>query len=65
MERLNEIDGLSCSKPEGAFYVFPRIHGLDSRWKTDMDFVLHLLRETGVLTGKWSGFDTVYGSRHF
>jgi tyrosine/nicotianamine family aminotransferase len=64
-KRLNEIDGLSCSKPEGAFYVFPRIHGVGSRWKTDMDFVLHLLRETGVLTVNGSGFDTVYGSGHF
>ena len=64
-KRLNEIDGLSCSKPEGAFYVFPKIHEAGSRWKTDMDFVLHLLKETGVLTVNGSGFDTVYGSGHF
>jgi aspartate/methionine/tyrosine aminotransferase len=64
-KRLNEIDGISCSKPEGAFYVFPKIHGLGSRWKTDLDFVLHLLKETGVLTVNGSGFDTVYGAGHF
>ncbi len=64
-KRLNEIDGLSCSKPEGAFYVFPKIHEVGSRWRTDMDFVLHLLRETGVLTVNGSGFDTTYGSGHF
>jgi tyrosine/nicotianamine family aminotransferase len=64
-KRLNEIEGLTCSKPEGAFYVFPKIHEVGSKWKTDMDFVLHLLKETGVLTVNGSGFDTVYGSGHF
>ena len=64
-KRLNEIEGLSCAKPEGAFYVFPKIHEVGSRWKTDMDFVLHLLKETGVLTVNGSGFDTIYGSGHF
>ena len=64
-KRLNEIEGISCAKPEGAFYVFPKIHEVGSRWKTDMDFVLHLLKETGVLTVNGSGFDNVYGSGHF
>ena len=64
-KRLNEIEGLSCAKPEGAFYVFPKIHEVGSRWKTDMDFVLHLLNDTGVLTVNGSGFDTIYGSGHF
>ena len=64
-KRLNEIEGISCAKPEGAFYVFPKIHEVGSRWKTDFDFVLHLLKETGVLTVNGSGFDTVYGAGHF
>jgi len=64
-KRLNEIEGISCAKPEGAFYVFPKIHEVGSRWKTDMDFVLHLLRDTGVLVVNGSGFDTVYGVGHF
>ena len=28
VDRLNAIDGISCRKPEGAFYVFPNIVGL-------------------------------------
>jgi aspartate aminotransferase len=28
VERLNAIDGITCHKPEGAFYVFPNISGL-------------------------------------
>lgn len=63
-KRLNEIDGISCAKPEAAFYVFPRIHCVGSRWKTDMDFTLSLLRETGVLFVHGSGFDPVYGAGH-
>ena len=63
-KRLNEIEGISCAKPEAAFYVFPKIHGVGSRWKTDMDFALDLLKETGVLFVHGSGFDPVYGAGH-
>jgi len=64
LKRLNEIDGISCVKPEGAFYVFPKIHGVERRWKTDMEFALQLLKETGVLLVHGSGFDPIYGFGH-
>jgi len=64
-KRLNEMEGISCAKPEAAFYVFPKIHAAGSKWKTDREFVLELLKETGVLFVHGSGFDTVYGSGHF
>jgi alanine-synthesizing transaminase len=63
-KRLNEIEGLSCAKPEGAFYVFPKIHAVGSKWKTDMEFALDLLKETGVLFVHGSGFDPKYGAGH-
>ncbi len=63
-KRLNEIEGVSTAKPEGAFYIFPKIHQVGSRWKTDMEFVLELLKETGVLIVNGSGFDPVYGKGH-
>ncbi len=63
-KRLNEIEGISTTKPDGAFYIFPKIHGVGSRWKNDMEFVVDLLRETGVLTVNGSGFDAVYGAGH-
>ncbi|MEM0357716.1 MAG: aminotransferase class I/II-fold pyridoxal phosphate-dependent enzyme [Candidatus Bathyarchaeia archaeon] len=63
-KRLNEIEGISCTKPEGAFYVFPKIHYVGSKWKTDLDFVLELLKETGVLFVHGSGFCPVYGAGH-
>jgi len=63
-KRLNEIEGISSTKPEGAFYIFPKIHDVGTRWKTDMQFVIELLRETGVLVVNGSGFDPVYGAGH-
>jgi tyrosine/nicotianamine family aminotransferase len=64
LKRLNEIDGISCVKPEGAFYVFPKIHGVGRRWRTDLEFVLELLKKTGVLLVHGSGFDQNYGAGH-
>jgi alanine-synthesizing transaminase len=63
-KRLNEIEGISATKPEGAFYIFPKIHEVGTRWKTDMEYVVQLLRETGVLIVNGSGFDPVYGKGH-
>jgi aspartate/methionine/tyrosine aminotransferase len=63
-KRLNEIKGISTTKPEGAFYIFPKIDYIGTRWKTDMDFVVDLLKETGVLIVNGSGFDPVYGKGH-
>jgi len=62
VKRLNEINGISCKLPNGAFYTFPKI--LLSRWKNDKDFVLDLLNKTGVLTVHGSGFGE-FGKGHF
>jgi tyrosine/nicotianamine family aminotransferase len=63
-KRLNEIKGISCTKPEGAFYVFPKIHAVGRKWKTDIEFALELLKDTGVLLVHGSGFDPIYGAGH-
>jgi len=65
MKRLDAIDGITCAKPEGAFYVFPKINLKNSRWKSDADFVIELLNTTGVVTVHGSGFGKEYGSDHF
>ncbi len=62
VKRLNEIDGISCKLPNGAFYTFPKI--LHNRWKDDKDFVLSLLDKTGILTVHGSGFGES-GRGHF
>jgi aspartate/methionine/tyrosine aminotransferase len=55
-ERLNAMPGVSCVAPVAAFYAMPRVELPPS--KTDEDFVLALLRATGVLTVYGSGFGT-------
>ena len=62
VKRLNEIDGISCKLPNGAFYTFPKI--LHNCWKDDKDFVLDLLDKTGILTVHGSGFGEL-GKGHF
>ncbi|MFX1475840.1 MAG: aminotransferase class I/II-fold pyridoxal phosphate-dependent enzyme [Promethearchaeota archaeon] len=63
-KRLNEIEAISAAKPEGAFYIFPSID-LQNRWKNDEQFVMELLKKTGVLVVFGSGFDPVFGAGHF
>lgn len=55
VEALNACPGLSCHRPEGAFYVFPNIAGClgrtspgGRRLQTDEDFTLALLEESHV-----------------
>ena len=52
---LNDIPGLSCLAPDGAFYVFPSCAGLIGKTtpegkilKTDMEIVMHFLDAAGV-----------------
>ncbi|UCF49382.1 MAG: aminotransferase class I/II-fold pyridoxal phosphate-dependent enzyme, partial [Thermoplasmatales archaeon] len=65
-KRLNEIEGISTAKPEGAFYIFPKIEAMNNGiWKTDKEFVLDLLNEAHVLVVHGSGFCETYGKNHF
>jgi alanine-synthesizing transaminase len=63
VKRLNEMPGLSCSNPKGAFYAFPKIE--DNRFGNDKEFVTKLLESKGVLTVHGSGFGEQYGNGHF
>jgi len=63
VRRLNEMPGLSCSNPKGAFYAFPKIE--DNKFGSDKEFVTKLLESKGVLTVHGSGFGEQYGSGHF
>ncbi|MHC1739239.1 MAG: aminotransferase class I/II-fold pyridoxal phosphate-dependent enzyme [Ignavibacteriaceae bacterium] len=61
VEMLNAIDGITCVKPEGAFYAFPQLHMTHS----DNHFVAELIRETGVVVVPGTGFGQVPGTQHF
>jgi len=51
--RLNEIDGISCHMPEGAFYLFPNISGLS---KGSEEFCESLLLEKKILARPGTAF---------
>jgi aspartate/methionine/tyrosine aminotransferase len=57
---LNEIEGFSCKKPHGAFYVFPNtsVTGMDSKKLGD-----HLLYNAGVAVLPGISFGK-YGENH-
>ena len=61
--RLNAIPGLSCVAPRGAFYAMPKVEL--PKGKTDVDFVLGLLRAKGILCVYGSGFGTALDEGFF
>ena len=54
MDRLAAMPGIGCVGPTAAFYAMPRVQVPAGR--TDEDYVLSLLRATGVLCVYGSGF---------
>ncbi len=59
VKELNNIKGISCLNPNGAFYVFPnckKLLGKKTKLKTDTAFVEKLLEETGVAVVQGSAF---------
>ena len=59
VKSLNSIKGITCIKPNGAFYVFPSCRGLlnkKTKLKTDTDFVKKLLEKSNVAVVQGSAF---------
>ena len=55
-ELLNKIDGVSCTKPKGALYLFPKLDIKRFNVRDDMQFVLDFLLAEKVLTVQGTGF---------
>ena len=59
VKSLNNINGISCLKPNGAFYVFPNCKKLlnkKTKLKKDTDFVQKLLEKQNVAAVQGSAF---------
>ena len=62
VDRLNKIEGITCLKPEGAFYVFPNISNLLNKTyngkliNTDIELADYLLDEAKIAVVPGSAF---------
>jgi aspartate aminotransferase len=57
LNALNEIPGLRCPPPEGAFYAFPDVRGcLGGQMKTSADFANELLEKEHTVVTDGAGF---------
>ena len=59
VKSLNNIEGIRCLTPNGAFYVFPSCKGLlnkKTKLKTDTNFVQRLLEKENVAVVQGSAF---------
>ncbi|KJS56004.1 pyridoxal phosphate-dependent aminotransferase [Streptomyces rubellomurinus] len=56
-ELLNQIPGVSCVKPKGALYAFPRLDPKVHKIKDDARMVLDLLRSQRILLVQGTGFN--------
>jgi alanine-synthesizing transaminase len=54
---LNDIPGVSCTKPAGALYLFPRLDPEVFGIVDDQRFALDLLREQHILVVHGTGFN--------
>ncbi len=56
-EALNDIPGISVTKPKAAFYIFPKIDTKKFNIHNDEQFALDLLREKKILLTYGTGFN--------
>ena len=63
VNKLNNIEGISCPTPEGAFYVYPNCKGIlekttpdGKKISNDEDFMTYLLEDQGVAGVHGSAF---------
>jgi alanine-synthesizing transaminase len=56
-EKLNAINGVSCVKPKGALYLFPKFDLSQFDFKDDNHFVMSLLEEQKILVVGGQGFN--------
>lgn len=69
---FNNLPGITCEKPTGAMYLFPRLHlsknfinlANSKNIQPDELYCLELLENTGICTVPGSGFGQINGTYH-
>lgn len=56
-ERLNQMEGVSCVKPQGALYAFPKLDVERFNITDDTQFALDLLNKEKILLVQGTGFN--------
>ena len=56
---LNDIPGVSCVKPMGSLYTFPKLDPEIYPIENDQDFVIELLRAKKILVTHGTGFNWI------
>lgn len=56
-KRINEIPGLSCTKPMGALYLFPKLDAKKFNITNDQRFIMDFLLQEKVLLVQGTGFN--------
>ena len=56
-QKLIDIPGITCVRPKGAMYLFPKIDLKQFNFKNDGDFVLSLLEDQRILVVAGGGFN--------
>ncbi|ODQ63721.1 putative alanine aminotransferase [Nadsonia fulvescens var. elongata DSM 6958] len=72
-EAFQEMEGVECQEPQGAMYLFPKIHlpqrAIDEATKhgekPDELYCMELLENTGICVIPGSGFGQEHGTFHF
>jgi len=62
-EGLNKVPGVHCNVVAGAMYAFPRVDLPEGR--TDAEYCMTLLEQTGICVVPGTGFGQVPGTAHF
>jgi aspartate/methionine/tyrosine aminotransferase len=62
-EAFTQMEGVECFGETGAMYLFPRLNKLPEG-KTDFDYCMALLEETGLCVVNGSGFGQRTGTHH-
>lgn len=67
MKRISEMPAISCVKPEGAFYAFPRLNdvGEGKTWKNEVQFLTDLVKEEQITFNAGSEWGPKDGFAHF